>query len=67
MLPNVINQYYNTIHDSTKIKPIDAIKDSNAPDVKTNLVFRGRFKRKYKEININDFGWSFLRKQNTVK
>ena len=34
LLPNVIKQYNNTIHDSTNFKPIDAIKDSNVPDVK---------------------------------
>ena len=43
LLSNVIKQYNNTIHDSTKFKPIDAIKDSNAPDVITNLVLRSRF------------------------
>ena len=47
LLPNVIKQYNNKIHGSTKFKPVDAIKDSNAPDVETNLVLRGRF-RKYK-------------------
>ena len=40
LLPAVVKQYNNTIHDSTKVKPIDAIKDSNAPYVKTNLVFK---------------------------
>ena len=27
LLPDVINQYNNTIHSSTKFKPVDAIKD----------------------------------------
>ena len=55
MLPNVIKQYNNTIHDSTQVKPIDAIKDSNAPEVKTNLVLRSRFKRKYKEVHVDEY------------
>ena len=53
LLQAVIKQYNNTIHDSTKFKPVDAIKD-NALDVNTNLVLRSRFKITYKEININD-------------
>ena len=36
LLPNVIKQYSNTIHDSTKFKPIDVIKYSNAPYAKSN-------------------------------
>ena len=52
LLSHVINLYNNTIHSSTKFRPVDAIKDSNAPDVKTNLVLRARFKRKYKHINV---------------
>ena len=49
LLPNVIKQYNNTIHDSTKFKPVDAVKDSNAPDVKTNLVLRSRLKENIKK------------------
>ena len=48
LLPAVIKQYTNTVHDSTKLKPIDAIKDSNAPDAKTNLALRSILKRKSK-------------------
>ena len=55
LLRNVIKQYNNTIHDSTKFKPVDAIKESNAPDVKTYSVLRSRFKRKHKEINVGGF------------
>ena len=35
LIPSVIKQYDNTIHDSIKFKPIDATEDSNAPDVNT--------------------------------
>jgi len=51
LLPNVISQYNNTSHNSTKFRPVDAIKDKTAVEVKTNLMLRARFKRKYKEIN----------------
>ena len=63
LLPAVIKQYNNTIHSSTKLKPIDAIKDSNANEVKTNLILRASFKRKYKEINIGDEVRIFKKKQ----
>ena len=48
LLPNVINQYNNTVHSSTQFKPVDAIKDKNAVEVKTNLMLRARFTRKCK-------------------
>ena len=67
LLPNVIKQYNNTIHDSTKFKPIDAIKDSDTPEAKTNLVLRSRFKRKYKEINVGDFSRILKRKENIAR
>ena len=51
----MIKQYNNTIHSSSKLKPVDAIKDSNAIEVKTNLILRSRFKRKYKEVNVDDY------------
>ena len=54
LLPNVIKQYNNTISESTKFRPVDAIHDKNAVEVKTNLMLRARVKRKCKEININD-------------
>ena len=63
LLPHVMKQYNNTIHDSTKLKHIDAIKDSNAPDVKTNLVLRSRFESEYKEINLGDNCLVFAKKQ----
>ena len=62
LLPNVIKQYSNTLHDSTRLKPIDAIKDSNAPDVKTNLTLWARVKRKNKEIHVGDFNRIFWEK-----
>ena len=55
MLTNVINQSTNTTHSSTKLKPVDAIRDKTAVEVKTNLILRARFKRKYKDIDIHDF------------
>ena len=61
LLPNVIKQYNNTIHDSTNLKPVDAIQDKNAIEVKTHLVLRSRFKIKYTEIDINDL--NFLRQK----
>ena len=36
-LPSVIKKYNNTIHNSTKMKPIDASKKSNEKLVYTNL------------------------------
>ena len=42
LLPNIIKQNNNTIHDSTKLKPVDAIQD-NAVEGKTNLMLRARF------------------------
>ena len=47
-------QYNNTIHESTKLRPVDAIHDKNAVEVKTNLMLIARFKRKYKEIHIHE-------------
>ena len=44
LLSNVIKQYNNTMHDSTKLKPVDAIRDKKAAEVKTNLMLRARFK-----------------------
>ena len=54
LLPNLLEQYNNTIHDSTKLKPVNAIQNENAVDVKTNLMLKARFKRKCKEMNSND-------------
>ena len=55
LLPSVVKRYNNRIHSSTKLKPVDAIQYKNAVEVKTNLMLRARFKRKYKEINVGDF------------
>ena len=63
MLPHVINQYNNTIHNSSKFKPVDAIQDKNPVEVKTNLMLRARFKRKYKDIDIHDFVRTCKKKQ----
>ena len=36
-LPSVIKQYNNTIHNSTKITPIQASKQSNEKKIHSNL------------------------------
>ena len=36
-LPSVVKQYNNTIHNSTKMKPIDASEKSNEKLIYTNL------------------------------
>ena len=54
LLPSVIKQYNNTIHSSTKMKPVDAINDSNAVEVQTNLMLISSFKLTYTEINVWD-------------
>ena len=38
----ISRQYNNTMNDSTKLKPVDAIQDKNAVEVKTNLMLRAR-------------------------
>ena len=43
-LPSVIKQYNNTIHHSTKMKPIDASKKSNEKLVYSNLKDNENFK-----------------------
>ena len=63
MLSNVIKQYHTTIHNSTKLKPVNAIQDKDAVEVKTNLMLRVRFERKYKEIHVGDFRGSFKKEQ----
>ena len=65
LLPNVIRQYNNTIHDSSILKPVDAILDKNVVEVKTNLMLRARFKIKYKEINVGFFVGFLRTKENT--
>ena len=59
LLPAVIKQYNNTLHPSTKLKPVDAILDKNAVEVKTNLMLGARCKRKHKETNVGVFLWNF--------
>ena len=46
-LPSVIKKYNNTIHSSTKVKPIDANQKSNEIEVYINLQ-DGRVRRKPK-------------------
>ena len=47
---------YNTVnvHSSTKKTPLEAIKPSQAIDVKTNLEMRALKNRKYPPLNIDD-------------
>ena len=59
LLSNANKQYNNTIHNSTKLKPVDAIQNKNAVEVKTNLMLRARFERKYKEIDVGGFLFDF--------
>ena len=63
MLPHAIKQYNNTIHESTHLRPVDAIHDKNTVEVTTNLMLRARFKRTYKEIDVGDFCKIFTKKQ----
>ena len=44
LLSNVIKQYSSTIHNSTKLKPVDAIQGKHAVELKTKLMLRARFK-----------------------
>ena len=67
LLSHVIKQCKNTIHDSTKLKLLDAIQDKNAVEVKTNLMLRARSKIRYKEINVCDFGRILKRNKNTMR
>jgi len=67
LLPIVIKQCNNTINESTKLRPVDAIHDKNAVEVKTNLMLKARFKRKKKEININDKVRVFLKKSRSIR
>ena len=48
LLQAVIKQCNNAINESTKLRRVDAIHDKNAVDVKTHVMVRARFKRKYK-------------------
>ena len=63
LLPSVIKKYNSTIHSSTGFKPNDAILDKNAFEVKSNLMLRANFKRKYRDIKVNDFVRIFKKKQ----
>ena len=54
MLKIVVNKYNNTIHSSTKLKPNEAHKDSNSPDVAFQLTVNSINKRKYPNINEGD-------------
>ena len=54
MLKIVVNKYNNTTHSSTKLKPNEAHKDSNSPDVAFQLTVNSINKRKYPNINAGD-------------
>jgi len=46
LLSHVIDQCNTTIFSSTKLRPVDAIQDKSAVEVKTNPMLRARFKKK---------------------
>ena len=65
LLPNIINRYNNSIPNSSKLKPVDAIQNKGAVEVKTNLMLRARFKRKYEEMHVVGFRRNFKKNKNT--
>ena len=54
MLEYVMKKYLNTEHSSTGYKPVDAIKDQNASDIKVKLEMNAIHARRYPRISIND-------------
>ena len=54
MIKYVVTKYNNTIHSTTKYKPVEAHLDSNSADVISNLIVKSIHKRKYKNINVGD-------------
>ena len=66
ILTKCYKPYHNTIHSSTQFKPIDAMQDGNAPDVKTNLILRHKFNRSYKDINVGDEARVFYKRNKHI-
>ena len=55
MLKHVLNKYLNTVHSSTDHTPKEGHNYSNAADVISDLGLKQISKRKYTNININDY------------
>ena len=55
MLKHVLNKYLNTVHYSTDHTPKEGHKDNNTADVSSKLELKKIYKRKYPNININDY------------
>ena len=49
-----LEQYNDTVHSSTKEKPVEAHKDENHMDVRVNLTLREKNTRKYDNVNEGD-------------
>ena len=54
MLVPLMKKYLNTQHSSTGYKPIDAINDKNAADIKVTLEMNALHKRRYPRISVDD-------------
>ena len=55
MLKHVLNNYLKSKHSSTEYSPKDAHNDKNTAEVNANLQLRYQSKRKYPNINVNDY------------
>jgi hypothetical protein len=53
-VPNVLKQYNNTEHRTTKLKPVDAVKDENVSVVKSNILDHAKKTRMYEDLHVGD-------------